>query len=83
MKRVTETNANPIICIRSLALFGVSFNGKLSSRYSSLATGPYDYRNVKETSSAVTAGRTDILQNLSVRLGHAFRINGKTYYEKR
>ncbi len=65
------------------ALFGESFNGTLSSAYSSYATGPYDFRNIRETSSAAQAKRTDILQKVSSITGHAFRINGKTYYEKR
>ena len=62
------------------AIFGESkYNLKsLPSEYSNIATGPNDFRSLGTRST-----NQQFLQNMANTTGHAFRINGKTYFKKR
>ena len=62
------------------ALFGESKYSinSLPSEYSNIATGPNDFKSLKTNST-----NPQYLQNLAKNTGHAFRIDGKTYFKKR
>jgi|GEM_PF-2915211 len=56
----------------------------LPSIYDNRPTGPYNINNVPEIKSALGAARQDyFMQNAAINSGHAFRVDGKTYYKKK
>ncbi|MEN2403174.1 RHS repeat-associated core domain-containing protein, partial [Flavobacterium sp. MC2016-06] len=69
------------------ALFGDRNNysaNNLPAEYSEIPTGPYNFNNVQPTSSRIgSPNQQQDLQNIANRIGHAFRIDGRTYYKRR
>ncbi|MHC0446324.1 DUF6443 domain-containing protein [Flavobacterium sp. 3-218] len=69
------------------ALFGDKNNysaNNLPAEYSGIPTGPYNFNNVQPTSSTIgSPNQQQHLQNIANRIGHAFRIDGRTYYRRR
>jgi hypothetical protein len=56
----------------------------LPSTYENVATGPYNYTNVTPVSAVIgLSNQSQHLQRIANTTGHAFRINGTTYYKKR
>jgi len=70
------------------ALFGGSTYsiGNLPSEYNSIATGPVDattHPNIGAILSLPLDAQRRALQNIAKTTGHAFRVNGVTYYNPR
>lgn len=75
--------------------WGSLFNGKtysgtnaLPSRYSGVATGPVDATTHPNIGAILKLNlpadrQKSVLQNIANSTGHAFRINGVTYYRQR
>jgi hypothetical protein len=58
--------------------------GSLPSEYANVAEGPYDSGNIPEMKSASsTSDPNKAYQNLANQTGHAFRINGSTFFKKK
>lgn len=56
----------------------------LPSMYNDRPNGLYNIHNVPEIKSMLGTARQDyFLQNVAINSGHAFRIDGKTYYKKK
>ena len=56
----------------------------LPSLYNDRPTGPYNINNIPIIKNTLGSARQDyFLQNAAINSGHAFRVDGKTYYKKR
>ncbi|GAB4347139.1 MAG: hypothetical protein OHK0038_27150 [Flammeovirgaceae bacterium] len=69
------------------ALFGggIAYSlNNLPAEYQNLPTGPYNITNINEINGVIGHPKAaQHLQRLANYSGHAFRVNGNTYYKKR